>query len=84
MPKQLHDEVLIKQIVLNIKALRKSKNITLEVFFFDTGIHLARIEQSKQNISISTLSKICNYFEISLSSFFLMIEENQSLKEKLK
>ena len=73
MPKQFLNKVLIEKIVLGIKQLRKSKNITLEVFYFDTGIHLARIEQGKQNITISTLSQICDYFEISLSDFFKMI-----------
>ena len=52
-----------------------SKNITLESFYFDTGIHLARIEQGKQNITVSTLSKICDYFEISLSQFFDFVEK---------
>lgn len=74
MPKQLNNKELLKKIVYCIKELRKTKSITLEVFYFDTGIHLARIEQGKQNISISTLSKICEYFEISLSDFFVLIE----------
>lgn len=75
MPKQLNNNELIAKVVFCIKQIRKAKNVTLEVFYFDTGIHLARIEQGKQNISISTLSKICNYFEISLSEFFLLVEE---------
>ena len=75
MPKQLSNSELIENIVRVIKHLRKSKNITLEVFYFDTGIHLARIEQGKQNITISTLSQICDYFEVSLSDFFLLIEK---------
>ncbi|WP_396154840.1 helix-turn-helix domain-containing protein [Flavobacterium macrobrachii] len=49
--------------------------MTLEVFYFDTGIHLARIEQGKQNISVVTLAKICEYFEIDLSEFFSNIEK---------
>jgi transcriptional regulator with XRE-family HTH domain len=74
MPKQLQNTELSKRIVFCIKELRKSKNITLEVFYFDTGIHLARIEQGKQNITIATLSKICEYLQISLSDFFKLVE----------
>ncbi len=74
MPKQLQNIELSQRIVTCIKEIRKIKNTTLEVFYFDTGIHLARIEQGKQNITIATLSKICEYFEISLSDFFLMVE----------
>ena len=74
MPKQLQNTILQEKIVLCIKHIRKSKNVTLEVFYFDTGIHLARIEQGKQNITIATLSKICEYFEINLSEFFKLVE----------
>ena len=73
MPKQFQNIELLEKIVACIKEIRKSKNITLEVFYFDTGIHLARIEQGKQNITISTLSKICEYFEVSLSDFFELV-----------
>lgn len=75
MPKQLNNQLLLARIVFCIKEIRKAKKITLEVFYFDTGIHLARIEQGKQNISISTLNKICEYLEISLSEFFLYVEK---------
>jgi transcriptional regulator with XRE-family HTH domain len=75
MQKQLQNIELLEKIVFCIKQIRKSKNTTLEVFYFDTGIHLARIEQGKQNITISTLSKICEYFEISLSDFFILVEQ---------
>lgn len=74
MPKQYQNKELLNKIILKIKELRKSNNVTLETFYFDTGIHLARIEQGKTNITISTLHKICNYFNISLSDFFKSIE----------
>lgn len=77
MPKHFKNNILISQIILCIKELRKDKKITLEVFYFDTGIHLARIEQGKQDISISTISKICDYFEISISDFFKMLENSK-------
>jgi transcriptional regulator with XRE-family HTH domain len=75
MPKQIQNEELLLKIVACIKDIRTSKRITLEAFYFDTGIHLARIEQGKQNISVATLAKICEYFEISLSDFFVMVEK---------
>ncbi len=75
MQKQYQDIVLLNQVILTIKRLRKSKKVTLEVFYNDTGIHIARIEQGKTNITVSTLSKICSYFEISLSDFFIKCEE---------
>lgn len=75
MPKQIKNNELSQKIVLCIKEIRKAKNVTLEAFYFDTGIHLARIEQGKQNITVATLSKICDYFEINLSEFFSNVEK---------
>lgn len=75
MPKQYQDKQLLNAIILTLKEVRKARGITLETFYFDTGIHLARIEQGKTNISVSTLAKICNYFEISLVDFFDKVEK---------
>lgn len=75
MPKQYQDKELLNVIILTLKELRKVRGITLETFYFDTGIHLARIEQGKTNITVSTLAKICDYFEISLVDFFKKMEE---------
>lgn len=83
MPKQLQNKALLERMVICIKEIRKTKKVTLEVFYFDTGIHLARIEQGKQNISIATLSKICDYFEIELSDFFKIVEEKNASNETL-
>lgn len=67
---QLRDPILIQKVVDKIKKLRQQNGITLEQFYNDTNIHLSRIESSKVNISISTLSAICKYFGLSLAEFF--------------
>lgn len=46
-------------------CLRKKRNLTQEECFNDTGIHFARIEQGKINISYLTLISICKYFDIT-------------------
>lgn len=66
---QFRDEIVIQKIVEKIKKLRAQHDITLEQFYNDTNINLSRIESSKANISVSTLSAICKYFKISLSEF---------------
>ena len=71
---QYQDKELLEKIILIIKEVRKKHGVTLETFYFDTGIHLARIEQGKTNISVSTLSKICDYFNLELSQFFSEVE----------
>lgn len=57
-----------------IKVVRKSKNLTQEDCYNDTGIHFARIEQGKRDVSYTTLHKICDYFEITLQEFFKGID----------
>ena len=44
---QYQDKELLNKIILTIKQVRKKHGVTLENFYFDTGIHLARIEQGK-------------------------------------
>lgn len=66
----LKDKALLKKIAFRIKKLREERNITQEVFFFDTNIHIARIETAKVNITLSTLNAVCKYFKISLVEFF--------------
>lgn len=70
MKKQRVDSSIIESVSDKIKQLRESKGISQETFYIDTDIHIARIESGKSNITISTLSDICKYFNISLSEFF--------------
>ena len=75
MTKQYVDKALLHDIIFALKTLRARQNVTLEAFYFDTGIHLARIEQGDTNITVSTLSQICRYFNISLKDFFALVEQ---------
>ena len=67
---QVKNQVLLKKIAQRIKSIREKKQITQEQFYYDTGIHLGRIETGTMNISVSTLDAICQYFDISLEEFF--------------
>ena len=55
---------------MRVKELREQKGITQEDFYNDTGINVGRIERAINNLSITTLDKICNYFDITLKDFF--------------
>lgn len=72
---QLKNDELIQQIVLLIKQLREERRLTQEDVYNDTGIHVARIESAKVNISISTLKALSDYFELTLESFFHRISK---------
>jgi len=64
------DDLLIGKISQEIRKLREKNNLTQEELYLDTNIHIGRLEQGKQNITVSTLKVLCDYFEISLSDFF--------------
>lgn len=72
---QIRNKVLIKKLARRIKLLRQQKGVTQEKFYFDTDIHIGRIEAGRANISVSTLDAICSYFGLTLSSFFKEIED---------
>ena len=69
---QLRDQNLLNQIARRVKTLREARGITQEQFFFDTKIHIGRVETGRVNLSVSTLAAICQYFEIDLTDFFAL------------
>ncbi|MCC8034922.1 MAG: helix-turn-helix transcriptional regulator [Rikenellaceae bacterium] len=68
--KQIRDQELLRGIAVKMKRLREQRGISQEMVYADTQIHVARIETARVNISVSTLSAICKYFDISLAEFF--------------
>ncbi len=69
MPKAL-DKKLIIAIVSKLKKIREAKGLTQEDFYNDTGIHIGRIESGKYDITVTTLKRICKYYNLPLSEFF--------------
>lgn len=63
-------EQLLKKLALRVKELRGTKGVTQEEALHDTGIQFSRIEQAKRDVQLSTVQKLCNYFEISMNEFF--------------
>lgn len=63
-----NNEILLT-LAKRLKELRKQKNVTQEDVYNDTGIHVARIEQGKRDISFTTLCKLAEYFGVNINSF---------------
>jgi transcriptional regulator with XRE-family HTH domain len=63
-------EVVLKQIGLKIRELRKDKNLSLLEFSDKLDIeynNLIRIEKGRTNMTIGTLLKISEVLEVNLS-----------------
>ncbi|MCU0339320.1 MAG: helix-turn-helix domain-containing protein [Spirosomaceae bacterium] len=67
---QIRNKILLQKVALRVKSLREKHGVTQEVFYFDTNIHIGRVETAQVNITISTLDVICQYFNVSLEEFF--------------
>ncbi len=74
MKKQCRNDQLITRIGIRLKQIRIEKGFSQEKVYFDTEIHIGRIETSKYNITVSTLYKLCEYYNVSLEDFFKDIE----------
>ncbi len=64
------NEELIYAIGKRLRELRAAKGLSQVTVTFDTDIHIARLESGRYNINVSTLSILCDYYEISLVDFF--------------
>lgn len=62
--------VFLKKLAQRVKELREKAGLTQESAYNDSGVHFGRIETGRRDFSVSTLEKICQYFEISLVEFF--------------
>ena len=81
--KQRINEELLKEIALRIKGLREGKKLSQAEFLIETDINIARIEVAKNNMTISTLKAICDYFKISLSDFLKDIPISEFSNEQV-
>jgi transcriptional regulator with XRE-family HTH domain len=79
---QIRDEVLLWKIATKLKELRTEKKVSQLEVSNSIQIHIGRIESAKANVSVSTLSKLCDYFGISMSKFFGDIEKMPAPKKK--
>ena len=59
-----------QKVALRLKEVRNQKGMSLQEVCDETGINVARIEAIPQNVTIDTLSNLCEYYDISLKEFF--------------
>lgn len=64
------DAKIMLAVARRLRQIRESKGLSQESVFIDTDYNIGRIEVGNTNITISTLSILCNYYGISLKDFF--------------
>lgn len=70
MGKQYRNELLIRAIGDKLRELRGAKGVSQIDVYIETNVNVKRIEAGTQNISVSTLSSLCDYYGITLEEFF--------------
>lgn len=70
MNQQRKNTRLLEAVANRLKSIRAAKELSQEIVYNDTQIHIARIETAKANISVSTLNDLCIYYHITLQEFF--------------
>ena len=60
---------LLQAVARKLKQLREAKGLSQRIVYIDTDFNIGKIEVGKTNITISTLSRLCNYYGTSLKEF---------------
>jgi transcriptional regulator with XRE-family HTH domain len=71
------NEQLILKTKIELLTIRREKNLTQEHVYYETGIHIGRLENKHyiMNINITTLQTLCNIYKITLGDLFKRIGE---------
>jgi transcriptional regulator with XRE-family HTH domain len=86
---QIKNERLLSAVKQVLKELRAKTGLTQEQVANnikankDLSIHIGRNETGNQNMTVSTLYELCEYYKLSISEFFKRVEEvDKGLKIK--
>lgn len=58
------------EVTYRLQRLRRERGYTLQEVYDATGIHIARLEANKANMTVITLGALCRYYGVSLADFF--------------
>ena len=75
MKEQERNIALLKYIAHKCRELRAKKGVSQEAAYEDTRINIGKVETAKKNITVSTLAKLCRYYNTNLIDFLKEFEE---------
>lgn len=61
-----HESSFLSELARRLKALREDRKLTLQEVYDATGVHIGRIESSKANVTLTTMVKLCRYYQVRL------------------
>ncbi|OUJ68179.1 helix-turn-helix domain-containing protein [Hymenobacter crusticola] len=63
-------EQVTAEVIRRLQELRKQRGLSMQEVYDATGIHVARLEAKKANMTVQTLAVLCRYYGTSLAEFF--------------
>lgn len=74
MKKQRRNDILLAIIGEKLVKLREARGLSQQKVYFHTGIDMDMIERGEYNLTLTTLSDLCDYYNISIKEFFKGVE----------
>jgi transcriptional regulator with XRE-family HTH domain len=71
---------LLLELTRRLKVLREEQGLTLQEVYDVTGIHIARIEARRLNVTITTLAVLASHYKTTLAELLVGIEAASRLK----
>ena len=74
MKKQRRHDILLAIIGEKLVKLRAARGLSQQKVYIHTGIDMDMIERGEYNLTLTTLSDLCDYYNISIKEFFKGVE----------
>lgn len=82
--KQTNLNEKFKNIVNNLRDVRKHLELSQENVDMATKIHIAHIESFKRGLTLHSLDKLLNYYDIKYYVFFMLVDGVIKLEDAAK
>jgi transcriptional regulator with XRE-family HTH domain len=76
------DKELIKALAVVLKEMRKTRSISQQLVYEETGIHVGRIELGNLNVSVTTLSRLCKFYHVNLIDLFARLQKYMNAQKE--
>lgn len=70
MTKQERNTALMKAVGKRLREIREARGLSQEKVQFEKNLYVSYIENGLRNISISTLTELCELYGITVKEFF--------------
>lgn len=74
MKRQRRNDKLLAAIGEKLVKIREAKGLSQQKVYIHTGIDMDMIERGEYNLTLITLSDLCDYYNISIKEFFDGVE----------